>query len=58
MSVQKQDVEFTNIVKNILNNEEFKKIDKIEHHGISRLDHSMMFNFINFFEFLDRKSVV
>ncbi len=41
MSVQKQDVEFTNIVKNILDNEEFKKIDKIEHHGISRLDHSM-----------------
>jgi len=41
MSVQKQDLEFMRIVKNILDNEEFKKIETIEHHGVSRFDHSM-----------------
>lgn len=41
MSVQKQDLEFMRIVNNILDNEEFKKIKTIEHHGVSRFDHSM-----------------
>lgn len=41
MSVQKQDLEFMGIVKNILDNKEFKKIETIEHHGVSRFDHSM-----------------
>ena len=41
MSVQKQDLEFMRIVNNILENKEFKKIKTIEHHGVSRFDHSM-----------------
>ncbi len=35
------DIEYNNIVQNILENEEFNKIKKIEHHGISRFDHSL-----------------
>lgn len=41
MSVQKQDLEFMRIVNNILKDEDFQKIKTIEHHGISRYDHSM-----------------
>jgi len=41
MSVQKQDLEFMRIVNNILENKEFNKIKTIEHHGVSRFDHSM-----------------
>ena len=33
--------EFFEIIKPIINNEEFKKLKKIEHHGITRYDHSM-----------------
>ncbi len=40
MSV-KQNLEFQGIVRDILNNEEFNKIQDIEHHGISRYDHSL-----------------
>lgn len=41
MDSQKLDLEFMQIVKNVLDNDEFKKIEKIEHHGVNRLDHSM-----------------
>lgn len=36
-----KDQEYINIVKDILNNKEFKKIKNIEHHGISRYEHSV-----------------
>lgn len=41
MDSQKLDLEFKQIVKHILENEEFKKIKQIEHHGVNRLDHSV-----------------
>ena len=36
-----QDREYIEIVKDILDNEEFNKIKDIEHHGISRYEHSL-----------------
>ena len=36
-----QDDEFFTIVKDILDNEEFKKTNNIVHHGITRFDHCM-----------------
>ena len=36
------------IVNNILNNEEFLKIKKIEHHGISRYDHSLKVSYYSY----------
>lgn len=41
MNNEKQDLEFIRIVEHILDNEEFKKIRKIEHHGVNRYDHSV-----------------
>ena len=36
-----QDKEYVKIVKDILENNEFNKIKNIEHHGISRFEHSL-----------------
>ena len=36
------------IVNNILNNDEFLKIKKIEHHGISRYDHSLKVSYYSY----------
>ena len=36
------------IVNNILDNEEFMKIKKIEHHGISRFDHSLKVSYYSY----------
>ncbi len=36
-----KDKQFNNIVKDIVRNPEVKKMAEIEHHGISRLEHSM-----------------
>ena len=35
------DEEFLYIISDILNNDEFMKLDTIKHHGITRLDHSL-----------------
>lgn len=35
------DEEYIGIVKNILENDNFKKIDNLSHHGTSRLNHSL-----------------
>lgn len=43
-----QDQEYTNIVKNILGNDEFKKIKKIEHHGVNRFDHSVRVSYYSY----------
>ena len=36
-----KDNSYKRIVGNILQNEEFNKIKNIEHHGITRFDHSL-----------------
>ena len=44
----KNDTKYMEIVGNILNNDEFNKIDEIEHHGISRLDHSLKVSYYSY----------
>ena len=44
----KNDTKYIEIVGNILNNDEFNKIDEIEHHGISRLDHSLKVSYYSY----------
>ncbi len=48
MDIQTQDLEYMRIVKNILDNEEFNKIKKIEHHGITRFNHSMRVSYYSY----------
>ena len=43
-----KDKNYLNIVSNILQNENFKKIDNIEHHGISRLEHSLRVSYYSY----------
>ena len=42
------DIQDRKIVNHILNNEEFLKIKKIEHHGISRYEHSMKVSYYSY----------
>lgn len=48
MSQIKNDNEYANIVGHILENEEFNKIRNIEHHGISRFDHSVKVSYYSY----------
>ena len=48
MSSHKKDLQYMSIVNNILDNEEFLKIKKIEHHGISRFDHSLKVSYYSY----------
>ena len=48
MSCHKKDLQYMSIVNNILDNEEFMKIKKIEHHGISRFDHSLKVSYYSY----------
>jgi uncharacterized protein len=48
MSSHKQDLQYMNIVQNILNNDEFLKIKNIEHHGTSRYDHSLKVSYYSY----------
>ena len=41
MNINKLDKEYLEIFSYILNNEEFLKLKKCEHHGISRFEHSL-----------------
>ncbi len=41
MNFYKNDYEYINIVDHILNNKSFNKIKDIEHHGITRYEHSL-----------------
>lgn len=43
-----KDNEYNLIVDNILKNEEFNKISKIEHHGITRLEHSLKVSYYSY----------
>lgn len=42
------DKKYLFFVNDILENEEFKKIDGIEHHGISRLEHSIRVSYFSY----------
>ena len=41
----KKDKEYKKIVKDIFRNVEFKKLNNIEHHGISRMEHSIKISY-------------
>jgi len=44
----KQDREYIELVEDILNNDEFNKIKEIEHHGITRLEHSLKVSYYSY----------
>ena len=44
----KKDKEYKKIVKDIFRNVEFKKILNIEHHGISRMEHSIKISYYSY----------
>ena len=44
----KKDLQYIKIVNNILYNEEFQKIKKIEHHGITRYEHSLKVSYYSY----------
>jgi len=44
----RKDKEYKKIVKDILRNVEFKKISNIEHHGISRMEHSVKISYYSY----------
>ena len=46
--------EFFDIIKPILNNEEFQKLNNITHHGITRLDHCLR---VSYFSYLITKAL-
>ena len=48
MNFQKKDNEFNNIIKDIMKNKQFKKMNLIQHHGISRLDHSLKVSYYSY----------
>ena len=56
-----EDKEYIGIVKTILYNDKFNEIKKIEHHGVSRYDHSVRVSYYSYkiskFLKLDYKSV-
>lgn len=43
-----KDIEYREIVNHILNDEKFNEIKKIEHHGISRFDHSLKVSYYSY----------
>ena len=48
MNFDLNDIEYMNIARDILENEEFKKMKFIEHHGITRLDHSIKVSYYSY----------
>ena len=44
----RKDKEYKKIVKNIFRNVEFKKLYNIEHHGISRMEHSIKISYYSY----------
>ena len=42
------DDNYLSIVGNILSNEEFNKIKKVEHHGTTRFDHSLRVSYFSY----------
>ncbi len=48
MESQIKDLEYLTIVNNILNNNEFQKLKDIEHHGMTRYDHSLRVSYYSY----------
>lgn len=48
MNFDLKDNEYMNITEDILKNKEFKKMDEIEHHGITRLNHSLKVSYYSY----------
>lgn len=48
IDVTKNDIEYMSIVGHILDNDEFNKIKKIEHHGVSRFEHSLKVSYFSY----------
>lgn len=48
MNIISEDNEYLKIVNNILENKEFSKMKQIEHHGITRLDHSLKVSYYSY----------
>lgn len=42
------DIEYLELIKNILSNEEFNKIKDIEHHGTTRYTHSLRVSYVSY----------
>ena len=43
-----KDIEYKEIVNHILTSDEFNKIKKIEHHGVTRFDHSLKVSYYSY----------
>lgn len=43
-----KDIEYKEIVNHILSSDEFNKIKKIEHHGVTRFDHSLKVSYYSY----------
>lgn len=48
MNLEFHDNEFNQIIKDILEHNEFSKMKNIEHHGITRLDHSLKVSYYSY----------
>lgn len=48
MNYQINDIEYKEIIKDIMKNKQFKKMKMIEHHGITRLDHSLKVSYYSY----------
>lgn len=48
MTKYKKDQEYLLIINNIMENEEFKKMDDIKHHNTTRLDHSLKVSYYSY----------
>jgi len=48
MIINSHNNEYDQIIDNILENKEFKKMKKIEHHGVSRLDHCLKVSYYSY----------
>jgi uncharacterized protein len=48
MSNHKEDLEYMQIVESILENENFNKIKKYEHHGVTRFEHSLKVSYYSY----------
>ena len=48
MNKYRYDIEYIKLVEDILLNKEFNKLDNIEHHGITRYDHSLKVSYYSY----------
>jgi len=48
MNKYRYDIEYTSLVDDILSSNDFNKLDNIEHHGISRYDHSLKVSYYSY----------